>query len=330
MGVTRALALLALFTAGCDCAGERPPPTETPVEPTPPEEELPTPDELCEAWTADHRGWCEPMGSGAWWMELEGEPTDCGMGAIPPQGEVGRQRVGYTAVDGRGASQEWIEFDDCDTQVLYGIDAHTDYDGDDHHEVLLKRQESYVDGGDTYRYLLSFTGDAIAAFDGLPEIAGEVYALRDADEDGRLDIETTGPHQSGPHSSDCCDHVFRGGPRTLWHALPDGSFSRTDEVATAHLREACPDPDAPLFTPDEWRSIDRGETDDYWPEPEQQVVCLRLHGRTAAQIRAQVEGERAATPCAPGEEVWCEEGERLVAHIIALAEVDPGVRIPTL
>lgn len=327
MGVAARAALVAVLLVGCDCSAPEAPTEPTPVEPTPPDEALPTPEEVCEAWASEHRGWCEPMGAGAWWMELEGEPTDCGEQGIPPEGEEGRLRIGYSAVDGAEAMMEWRDFDDCETHVRYRISAHHDYDGDDHHEALVLREESYVDGGDTYRRLLTFNGRAIVSFDRLPSIAGEVYELRDVDEDGRPDVVTRGPHQSGPHETDCCSHSFRGGPMTLWHALPDGTFSRSDAVATDYLREACPAPDAPFFSPDEWRQIYRGEVDDYWPDPEVPARCLRLHGRTAEQIRSRALAERAATPCV-GEDVWCEGADQVVATITAVADVDPGVVIP--
>ena len=320
-----ALALIGACSS-CDEAqqtAERIPEPERESTPEPDETAEPTPgDAICERWTGD---WCVPAGLGAWWLEREAEPVDCGMGNIPESGHSGRLRIGYSTGDTRVAG-DWESFDDCSSNVEYTALAHCDWDGDGHEELALRRSEGYLDGGETRAWIQRFADGAIGMLPSLPSEAGEVFEVRDEDWDGRLDIVTRGPHMRGPFETDCCSNVYSGGPSTLWHSLPDGSFSRSDEVARTHLREMCGDTQAPIAR-SALEALAECYGDEAWDDIHVRVTCARLGGDTVARIRQRVQHEVDAFEC-PADAGCCSELDGLADDAARLAErVDIAVTL---
>lgn len=308
---------LALVVAcgSCEEADVRVPEPEIPEEPAPePARDVRTPgDELCESSLGS--GWCVPAGQGAWRLEDDSSPVDCGLGNIPEEGRRGRMRINFVTTDSR-AEGGWEEFDDCDSTVEFDGFAHFDWDGDGFDELAVRRGESYLDGGESSAWILRFSNGTISRFTALPEEAGEVFEVRDEDWDGRLDIVTRGPHQHGPFSTDCCANVYSGGPSTLWHSLPDGSFTRSDEIALTHLREMCGDTQRPLFGSVLDEIAECVEED--WGSVQTAVTCARLGGDGAERIRERAQAELDAFECRA--EQCCSQLDSLADDVARLAE----------
>ncbi len=76
-------------------------------------------------------------------------------------------------------------------------------------------------------------GDGIDSYAPAGEAADAVVVrVHDADGDGRPDLVTQLPHAHLVNvAHEFSDHEYRGGPSTLWHSLPDGTFSRSDALA---------------------------------------------------------------------------------------------------
>ncbi len=271
-------------------------------------------EELCASSSAR---WCVPAGQGAWVLDVESTPADCGMGNIPESGERGRMRINYLTQDGQFEG-EWDEFDECEATVELSSLGHFDWDGDGHDELVVRRRESYLDGGESTAWIQTYSNSAIERFTELPDESREVFELRDADEDGRLDIVTRGPHQRGPRESDCCSNVYSGGPMTLWHSLSDGTFTRSDGVALAHIREQCGDTQRPLLG-NALAAIAQCFPEEVWGDVESAVTCARLAGNDVAQTRDRVRAEVEAYQCPEGFEC-CSELDSLEDDIARLAE----------
>jgi hypothetical protein len=122
---------------------------------------------------------------------------------------------------------------------------------------------------------------AIAPYAPAADIA--VRAVEDLDGDGRPDLLYTAPFSGEMELPDAMDtslylRPHEGGFWLVAHALPDGTFSRDDEVAREYARKECPAGDLDV-------------RDRNWPEDEalavaQAVRCAKLHGVERGKIEA--------------------------------------------
>jgi hypothetical protein len=132
-----------------------------------------------------------------------------------------------------------------------------------------------------------------------------IERFKDVDSDGVLDIVTFDPFQivghsySTDHCSMCLDEDLNG-PELVAHALPDGSFSRTDALAVASARRACPKP-APVSFPKKCGDEEFGRG---WRD----FACAQLWGENRQTLRRAAESARKQ--CCP-DPSYCPEVDRL-------------------
>jgi hypothetical protein len=185
---------------------------------------------------------------------LTWRPTAAPATPIPPL------RLG---VESRGMSNStfWI-------RALY------DDDGDGTPEVLVEHDEG---SRETSREMFTVRGGLVRTY--TPSHALPPFDdVTDADHDGRPDFVLRSPWHLASHCE--VSNTRHVGPPVLAHALPDGSFSTSDEVARAWTLARCArtSPEAP-------------EGPDVLD-----VACARLRGTSAERLVAAL---HARTPAGP-------------------------------
>ena len=174
---------------------------------------------------------------------------------------------------------------------------HFDYDGDGTDEFFHFVAEAEHGSGAYARIsseLWTYREGRVVRYEGAPEHA---RLVRDLDHDGRPDLLFPGPYQGLFAYPGYCDGgVFdaatdpeNGSAIFVAHSLPDGSFSTTDEVAAAALKERCPAP--PDFS--------QANTE---VEISSAIRCARAHGAPANALeRTVAEACKRIAPTCPGQ-----------------------------
>jgi hypothetical protein len=203
-------------------------------------------------------------------------------GALGPDLCVHWRRPGNIAAEGGGPL------------VVVSVAHVYDFDGDGHAELFLSATDRSVRdhpemGGfylsdDSNGGLLQFRGGQIARYGPAQAITRGVgpSGLEDVDGDGRPDLYL---NYYG------LDADTR--PRRVAHALPDGTFSTTDESARRATLAQCPEPGSALAVIAADGTLD-------WRASQTEAVCARLRGASAREIYDRIERECRPSPDAPG------------------------------
>jgi len=286
---------------------------------------MPPVETLCEGWSEELGGFCVASGSGAWEEESTSEDLQCPDGE---SGTVGRRRLRYTTLDGTDAELEREPYELC----LHGSGllelvplGHYDYDGDGHAEIVLERrvalQAREVE-------VLQFTGESIRDYPAAADaMSASVFRVDDVDGDGRPDLVTHLPHaQLVAVDHEFSDREFQGGPNTLWHALPDGTFTHSDAVAIEFLARSCGEPGSALISDVELGSI--RDCAPFLDAARRNVTCARLRGSSVEDVRASLRATVTRFPCARGPSTCCDALATTIDSLLAQASrVDTSVMI---
>ncbi|MFO0614959.1 MAG: VCBS repeat-containing protein [Polyangiaceae bacterium] len=156
------------------------------------------------------------------------------------------------------------------------VAAPFDFDGDGQDEVVVGTTRDAPFAHDETGVVLTLDGGRVVPFG--PAKAIDVHQVEDVDGDGRPDLMTLAPFR-GPTTQSCGDMQMSESldAPLLAHSLPDGTFSFTDDVALSFDRRGCERaPPTPL--------VIAGNS----PDGPLTVRCARLHGQTAAAVRAAI------------------------------------------
>jgi hypothetical protein len=213
----------------------------------------------------------------------------------------------------------WAQPGDSDVTVVSMIPY--DYDRDGSPEVaLVLRAHNHEGPAFQQAHVWTFTEGGVFLYE--RTLGLRLSGVRDVDHDGRPDLLTHGAWDEPSVScgSDFATQVV--GPELALHALPDGTFSGTDEAARAVGRAACPARPARLLARSADGNIDNEGT-------ARNVACARLWGAPEAEVAAAVRRE-CPTPDAEAPCTGCEDVELLLrwAHTappFTLAEARPAV-----
>jgi hypothetical protein len=226
-------------------------------------------------------GRCLPTPRGLWAVVVD----DAAYVEDADQGNSVRGHWSVVRVGADGAelrltrAAEWI------SRSLPGVTGAVvyDYDGDGEAELVLLRRTSVSEGADDPDgEVLTVRGGAVVPY--APAAGIEPDEARDVDADGRPDLVTRTPYRADGDDSPSDFTYLMEGPALLAHALPDGSFSRSDAVAAGFAREQCPRRDASAGG----ATIDGAS-----------VVCARLWGVPAATVAGAVRA-RCPSPAQSG------------------------------
>lgn len=197
-----------------------------------------------------------------------------------------------------GPEREALVDEGCDHDEL-GPVATSDLDGDGRGELALASTHFWCGDGDGDNRLpvtvLTARGDRVEVYPPFAAI-GPVQSFVDFDRDGRLDLVDEvrwGSVECDPAGVGVDDSP---GPLSLWHALPDGSFSRADAVARAFLRRggcsAAPTRMYAAAGDDAYGGRDGSDA-------LFRGVCARAHGWSAERVQLQALADlRALGPAA--------------------------------
>ena len=185
-----------------------------------------------------------------------------------------------------GPEGEALVDEGCDHDEL-GPVASSDLDGDGRGELALASTHFWCGDGDGDNRLpvtvLTARGDRVEVYQPFAAI-GPVQAFVDFDRDGRLDFI-----DEVRWGSLACDPAAVGvddspGPLSLWHALPDGTFSPADAVTRAFLRrgECRAAPTRIYAAPQGDPDGERDGSDALF-----RGVCARAHGWSAERVQLQ-------------------------------------------
>ncbi len=152
---------------------------------------------------------------------------------------------------------------------MMSIAATGDYDGDGVPEVFVRTDSDEMEGAGSLAIKLYTARDGAARPYANAERFEHVVEVTDADRDGRDDLVLPSPWTI----TDSCglEGITHNGPRVLAHALADGTFSTTDDIARAWAVRGCV------------REMHQ-EGDAYADVID--VACARIRGATAEQAVA--------------------------------------------
>ncbi len=199
-------------------------------------------------------GSCLPAGKGAWAVRL-GTLMSVPMPVEPSGGSTIFMNFGVGAleavfIDENGVAPDlamghWLSIGSFgnlsfDRQILF------DFDGDGIAELALCLSAGGGNLDDEYQWeckVLAWKNGRIQPYDGIP--AGALLRdIEDVDTDGRPDLLSMGPFEAPceiPKKNTLCVEPRIVGPSGfLYHALPDGKFTPTDEAAKAYARQNFP------------------------------------------------------------------------------------------
>jgi hypothetical protein len=285
---------------------------------------------------------CIPAGRGSYRMEIEEltevrcelcvaqersceedpESDDCLEPGVVPGGNFHLVYVSETGERAVGAPQAFRdEPGRGDERVMtFEVLAVFDFDGDGRSELAAALDESYDETGDRSTQLVTPVDGVLVPYAPAADFSGAIVTVRDVDADGRPDFVSLVPwFEGGFGYSESSSGT--GGPNTLHHALPDGTFANDDDAARAYTREACGDAPAdgtlvPSLTgdPDEaWSSLDDARSTAL-----RNVTCVALlEGADAA--RGRLTAEWARHPCTFDEAECARLGDALRARVEAVA-----------
>jgi hypothetical protein len=197
----------------------------------------------------------------------------------------------------------------------FGIDVQlVDYDGDGHAELLLTTEDRAHEHFERDNYILSVSGDRVRTYPALEGV--DIERIEDVDEDGLPDVVSIAVHYPGEWCFEM-DLIPVGVPPVLYHARPDGSFSFTDEVARAFLREQCPTLPTKLVVPH-----DR-DSPSWDMRARQAIACARMWGASKEAVVEQIRDEWSRLPADAADESCGTSLEQLVA----IADKEPIVSL---
>ncbi len=310
------LSTIVLVAVGCDDCGEEaspeltPPSSETATEGA--ESESATDESIAarcaEARTraeeilgehaslegADVLGHCIGESEGGAWILMPIAATSEEREGEDPYGNPGdiahgtattiRYRVTFLAPGGetieeeseRTFSRDTFDASSQSVQVQHAFD----YDGDGRSEVILLFNDFVYEDSDYSQKFWTIRDGAIRDY--APADGIDVASLVDRDGDGRMDIVSAAKFYGEPAGANG-DPI--GNPEVLFHSLPDGTFTPSDEVAASFLRERCPAPPATLIA-------DHSDL----LGAELSVTCATLWGANAADLHARIDAELEGVP----------------------------------
>lgn len=234
-------------------------------------------------------GRCVPTAGGAWVLSLRAIERTSGQDDSTPRFRA-RWAPDFVRADGtrvEGPEGPALVDEGCDHDELDAF-AGSDLDGDGRGELALRGTHYWCgDGdGDNPIAVTVFTarGDRVAPYAPFAAV-GAVESFLDFDHDGRLDFvdgERWGRIECDPVGVGVDDSP---GPASLWHALPDGRFSRTDAVARAFLRRgSCARPPRRIYGSPAAEGQD--ERRDGSPALFR-AVCAMAHGWSIERVQLQ-------------------------------------------
>lgn len=235
---------------------------------------------------------CVESGAGMWWVEpgaprfasdAEDTVANCPfrivhVGTDGARVAIDPSELDPVAVDGELCASSGDAYQGL---VLEIVGTH-DFDVDGRAELILRSGTWIHEEFRRHRIsLLTFDGVAVRIYPPAASIA--IEDVVDVDADGIPDLVSDGPYTSwcpGALSDVPC-----GGPRIVFHALADGTFTDRDGIAIEALRTACVDVGDRFVVPDDLDTSLRA------------IHCARLRGTSEAAIRAAIEA--AITDGAP-------------------------------
>lgn len=244
-------------------------------------------------------GRCVPTAGGAWVMALRAIERERREDDDSPLRFRARWAADFVTTAGvriEGPEQASLVDEGCDHDELDAF-AGSDIDGDGRGELAFAGTHFWCGDGDGDNPIpvtvLTARGDRVAPYAPFAAV-GPVESFTDFDRDGRLDFVDT--KRWGRIE---CDPVGVGvddspGPTSLWHALPDGTFSRDDAVARAYLRRgSCARPPRRIYSPPAPGSDDRLDGSPALFAG----VCAMAHGWSAERVQLRaIEELRAMGP----------------------------------
>lgn len=236
-------------------------------------------------------GRCWPAGRGAWALSLD---------KIQIEGTVaftGRWSVVYLNPDGAASAaapalpvpdqRDDLAGDAPNLDFTVGNHVHLreptlfDYDGDGVAELILPLGSTLLESGSWERgRVWTARSGKVAIYGPARELV--VRDVRDVDRDGRPDLLIRDPYAMATEFPYSGFSMELTGPELVAHALPGGGFAQGDAVAETVARAACPRrPGKLVVRAPEEREIESERT-------AVNVVCARLFGVPAAQVRAEL------------------------------------------
>jgi len=226
---------------------------------------------------------CLPVAGGAWslrFASLEYRATDEGLRGPVQLAFAGAPTAGRWAP--AAIAEPWQE--GTFRSTTYSLDRAFDWDHDGRPEVVL-RTNTWEHEGPSASTLAIYgaRGGAVVAYAPAADFNGSIVALEDADRDGRDDLVLP----TAWRFVDGCgmNGIEHEGPRLLAHALPDGSFSTTDDVARRWVTGACEQ----MPTPGD--AARQYEDRDVW-----RVACARALGASPEHIVAALRADHPDRP----------------------------------
>jgi len=254
-------------------------------------------------------GGCRPGGDGAWQLVLSAVEREVEEGDAADHVH-GVWRLRFLFLTGESALSPAQEFD------VGGVDHLTttitplgifDYDGDGRGELALSVANGSEGAQNASTSVWTVSGTEARPYGPTHEFAHAIARVEDADSDGRPDILTYYPHFEGGFYADESGGGWQGGPLTLWHSLPDGTFTNSDAVGSAHFREACSGDGATLI-----RVEENGGLPSYVTSGTRlAITCARLSGQSAEAVQGRLRGEWRRLRCR--QEGCAQTLERLLA-----------------
>ncbi len=243
-------------------------------------------------------GRCEESGAGAWGLvvsRLSPMPWDGWNGvqvlfALAHVASDGA-RTQVTPFDaepdgGAAPKHDNLYFSNVDGAEIRGF-AVFDYDGDGTREIVLVVSGKYHEG-ETWAWGRVYTVAKGGVAPYAPAASLPFSSVVDEDADGRPDLLGGEPYDDVLEN--CCSGFSSQleGPALLAHSLPDGSFSRTDAVAVAVAKRACPQPPAEIVAGGASWDVGAVHT---------AVACAKLWGVDDAKILGAI--DKAFRPSKP-------------------------------
>ena len=203
----------------------------------------------------------------------------------------GAFHLAYVRRDGSSATSEPISFEGARSLVIEPLGVQ-DFDGDGASELVFDFHYEVHEGGVGMTDVLTPTGTRLLQYPAAQRFSRAVDSVRDADGDGRLDVVAFAPWARGGFAYSESGGGWVG-PRSLFHALADGTFSDTDATARAFWNEECPA--LPTLIP----ALTDPDDDGTYEKQDlaiRNVTCAALVGDTNDVLR-RFEAEWAASPC---------------------------------
>jgi hypothetical protein len=249
---------------------------------------------------------CHPSRRGAWLLVLESlrwlsprTPAD----AATPEPAVlrGAYNVGYVRPDGTVA-RLWRTPRRIDAEQLQAHGAivlgSSDLDGDGVSEFFFAATYAGHESSDEDRArpveIATFRDDAVVPYAPLGSVRAR--SVEDYDADGRLDLRVVSEFEA---ASDACGGlnpmVYRGASR-LVHAREDGSYSDSDRVAAAAMRDACPSAPQRLVaraTHESYQALGREDRIDT-AETVRRIACARYWDSSPTDVIRRLRAEYPA------------------------------------